>query len=198
MFVCVLVPVYWIEYGPSNFLWGSDIALFLTLVAVWMEHRLLASMMAVAVLLPETIWMIDFFSRLIFGPEVLPTLGTQYMFDSETPLFLRGLSLFHIVLPVLLVWLVFRFGYQRKALLYQTLLTWIVLPVTYIVTGPATNINWVYGFGPEPQTWMPGHLFLILLMVLIPLLVYVPTHLLLSKLFERDRSLTSGLADLRT
>ena len=187
LFVCVLVPVYWIEHGPRNFLWGSDIALFLTLLALWMENRLLASMMAIAVLLPETAWIIDFVSRLVFGPEVIPTLGTQYMFDSEIALFVRSLSLFHVVLPVLLVWLVYRLGYQRRALLYQTLLAWIVLPVTYVVTEPSTNINWVYGFGREPQTWISSHLFLISLMIMVPLVLYLPTHLLLSKLFGGDR-----------
>ena len=187
LFVCVLVPVYWVEYGPTNFLWGSDIALFLTLLALWMESRLLAGMMAVAVLLPETVWIIDFVFRVLFGPEAVPTAGTQYMFDPETALFVRSLSLFHIVLPVLLVWLVFRLGYHRQALLYQTLLAWIVLPVTYVVTEPSTNINWVYGFGPEPQTWMPSHLFVVLLMVMVPLVVYLPTHLLLSKLFSGVR-----------
>lgn len=187
VFVCVLVPVYWVEYGPKNFLWGSDIALFVTLLALWTENRLLVSMMAVAVLLPELAWSIDFVFRVIFGPEAALTLGTQYMFNSEAPLFVRGLSLFHFVLPVLLVWLVYRLGYQRQALLYQTLLAWIVLPVTYVVTDPLANINWVYGFGREPQTWMPGHLFLVLLMVMIPLGFYLPTHLLLSKLFAGAR-----------
>ena len=28
LFICILVPVYWIQYGPGNFLWFSDIALF--------------------------------------------------------------------------------------------------------------------------------------------------------------------------
>ena len=187
LFVCVLVPVYWVEYGPKNFLWGSDIALFVTLLALWTENSLLASMMAVAVLLPELAWSIDLVFRLLFGPEVAPTLGTQYMFNPETPLLVRGLSLFHFVLPVLLVWLVYRLGYQRQAFLYQTLVAWIVLLITYVVTDPSANINWVYGFGREPQTWMPGHLFLVLLMVIITLGFYLPTHLLLSKLFAGGR-----------
>ena len=187
LFVCVLVPLYWVEYGPENFLWGSDIALFVTLLALWTENRLLAGMMAVAVLLPELAWSIDFVFRLIFGPEAAPTLGTQYMFNSEIPLLVRGLSLFHIVLPLLLVWLVYRLGYQRQALLYQTLLAWIGLPITYVVTDPSANINWVYGFGHEPQTWMPGPLFLVLLMVFVPSGIYLPTHLLLSKLFAGAR-----------
>ena len=39
-FLAVLVPVYWRTYGPSNFLWVSDIGLFLTVAAVWVNHPL--------------------------------------------------------------------------------------------------------------------------------------------------------------
>ena len=53
LFVCVLVPVYWVERGPANFLWISDIALLVSVPALWMENRFLTSMMAVGVLLPE-------------------------------------------------------------------------------------------------------------------------------------------------
>lgn len=183
LFVCVLVPAYWVEYGPANFLWGSDIALFVTLLALWSESRLLASMMALGVLLTELAWNIDFVIRLMFGTSALPIPGTSYMFNAEISLFVRGLSFFHMLLPVILVWLMYRLGYQRQALLYQTLLAWLILPITYVVTDPFANINWVHGFGPEPQTWMPGPLFVALLMVVVPLCLYLPTHILLSKMF---------------
>ena len=39
LFICVLVPVYWVQYGPGNFLWFSDIALFVTAAALWLETR---------------------------------------------------------------------------------------------------------------------------------------------------------------
>ena len=71
LFVAVLVPVYWLHHGPANFLWASNIALFVTVVALWRESRLLASTMAVAVLLPEIAWNLDFFMRLIAGHDVI-------------------------------------------------------------------------------------------------------------------------------
>jgi hypothetical protein len=86
---------------------------------------------------------------------------------------------------------VYRLGYQRKALLYQTFLAWLILPLSYVVTDPSENINFVHGFGSEPQSWMPGPLFVALLMVLIPFGIYLPTHLLLSKLFSVGRVRTS-------
>jgi len=188
LFVLLLVPVYWLEHGPANFLWGSDIALLVTLVALWAESALFASMMALAILLPELAWNIDFFWRLSFGADALRLLGTQYMFDPELPLLVRGLSLFHVFLPVLLVWLVCRLGYERRALVYQSVLAWVVLPATYLFTDPKANINWVRGFGREPQAWMPAPVYLVLLMIAIPLVVYLPTHLLLGRLFAAPRS----------
>src|SRR5437870_5195594 len=50
-FVAVLVPYYLSFHGPANFLWICDIALLLTVAAVWLESRFLASMQLVAVLL---------------------------------------------------------------------------------------------------------------------------------------------------
>jgi hypothetical protein len=186
LFVALLVPIYWMQYGPQNFLWGSDLVLFGTLLAVWLESRLLASMMAIAALIPELLWTIDYVGRLIAGSEALPGVGTQYMFNPEIPVFVRGLSLFHIVLPPLLVWLLHRFRYERRALIYQTLLAWLVLLITYLVTEPSANINWIYGFGREPQTWMPERMYVVVLMICIPLFFYLPTHLVLRKLFGRS------------
>ena len=64
LFVCVLVPVYWAQYGPGNFLWFSDIALLLTVPALWLESALLASMSSLAVVVLEAVWIVDFLSDL--------------------------------------------------------------------------------------------------------------------------------------
>jgi hypothetical protein len=183
LFLCVLVPVYWVQYGPKNFLWFSDVALLVTAAALWLESPLLASMMTLAVALPELAWNVGFFGRLIFGADVTGLAG--YMFDATRPLYLRALSLFHVVLPALLVWTVYRFGYDRRAWAAQTLLALGVLPVTYWVTDPADNINWVFGPGGKPQARIPPPLYLALLMLFFPLAVYLPTHWLLSRLFGK-------------
>jgi hypothetical protein len=88
-----------------------------------------------------------------------------------------------VVLPVLLVWLVWRLGYDRRALLWQTALAWVVLVASYLVSRPQDNINWVYGFGTTPQKWMPPLAYLGVMMVAFPLLVYLPSHLLLARFF---------------
>lgn len=182
LFVAVLVPVYWIYHGPANFLWGSDIALLIMVIALWRESRLLTSMMAVAVLLPELLWNLDFFTRLLAGRDVAGLGATGYMFNPAQPLWLRALSLFHVFLPLVLVFMLYRLGYDRRALPATTLLCWVVLPLTYLLTDPERNINWVFGPG-EPQTLVPPLLYLAGLMLLVPLLVYLPTHWALRKAF---------------
>src|SRR5437867_11500922 len=98
-----ILPVYLVHYGPANFLWCSDIALIVTGIALWEESRLLASMMAVGVLLPEALWNVSFFVRLLTGVRVSGL--ADYMFDRTIPLWIRSLSLFHIPMPVVLLWM---------------------------------------------------------------------------------------------
>lgn len=186
LFLCVLVPAYWREYGVAHFLWLSDIALFLGLLALWLESRLLASIMAVGVLLLEIGWNLDYFGRLLTGAHL--TTLTRYMFDPSIPLFVRALSLFHVPMPFFMLWLVRRLGYDRRALLWQTLLTLAVIPLSSALTSKAENVNWVRGLGAGQKQLLPPWLWLLMLMVLYPAAVFVPTHLLLRRLFGRRKS----------
>jgi hypothetical protein len=176
VFLAVLVPVYWAHYGPRNFLWFSDIALLGSGLAVWLESPLLASMMALAVLLPELAWNLDFFGRLLTGHSMFGM--SAYMFDRGLPRYLRALSLFHVLLPIWLLWLVARLGYDRRAWAWQSLLAAIVLPVTYWLTEPAENVNWVHGLG-APRRWRHPWVYLALLTLAFALVLYLPPHLLL-------------------
>lgn len=183
LFVALTVAVYSVKYRPGNFLWFSDIALLMTVPALWLESSLLAGMAAVGVLLPEVLWNVSYFGQLLTGRRV--TGLTDYMFDPGRPLYLRAISLFHVFLPVMLLWMVDTLGYEPAALVAQTALALIVLPLCYVCTDPEDNVNWVFGPGVEAQKWMPPPVYLGLLMVGFPLLVYLPTHWLLQMLFTR-------------
>lgn len=180
VFVAITVPVYAVKYGVRNFLWFSDIGMLVAVPALWFENSLLASMMTIGLLLPEAFWNASFFWRLLTGKRLAGL--TDYMFDPRKPLSLRSLSLFHVFLPVLLLWMVVQLGYDPRALAAQTALAWTVLPLTYALTAPRENVNWVFGVGNEPQTKMPPLLYLGLLMAGFPMLVYLPAHLLLRTL----------------
>lgn len=177
--VVVLVPI-WIRWqGPQNFLWFSDIALLLTCAALWFESRFLASMTAVGIILPDLAWAAHFLVDLVV--DAGPFERSGYMFNEDLPLFVRALSLYHIIILPLLIWMVARLGYDRRALLAQTLLAWAVLLFTYLVTDPSDNINFVFGLGDPPRTPLPQPLWLILQMALLPVCVYLPTHLFLAR-----------------
>ena len=186
-FVAVLVPIYWTNYGPSNFLYFCDMALLLTLPAIWLESPLLASMPAVGILAPQVIWCLDYVAN-FFGIHL--TGMTDYMFDQTLPLYLRGLSLFHGWLPFLLVYLVWRLGYEPRALAGWTVIAVASMLIAYFfLPGPspdagsaAVNVN--YGFGMSntaPQTWMPGWAWFMSLLVGLPTLIFWPTHLALKR-----------------
>lgn len=177
--VAVIVVVYWFKYGPANFLWGSDIALLVTVPALWLENGLLASMMTLGVLVPEVLWNLSYFWRLATGKSFIGL--ADYMFDQEKPGYLRALSLFHIPLPLLLLWMVHVLGYDRDALLWETLVCWAVLPLSVWLTDPRENVNWVHALGK--RRFARINVYRAALMIAVPVLVYLPTHALLAWLF---------------
>ncbi len=196
-FVAIVVPSYWVTYTPWNFLYFCDIALLVTGVAIWIESPLLISMQAVAITIPQLLWVVDFLFRLIAGVHI--TGVTSYMLDSSIPLFLRALSLFHGWLPFFLLWLLSRLSYDRRALGIQSVVAFMVLLISYLFAPApppsashpnwAVNINYVYGLDDKhPQTMMAPGLWLLFIMAVTVIAIYLPTHFVLRRVFEASAS----------
>ena len=190
-FMAVLLPVYWANYGPTNFLYFCDVALLITLVGIWIESPLLISMCAVGILASQALWVVDFLSNLIGWPL---TGMTDYMFAADHSLFLRSLSLFHGWLPFLLVYLVWRLGYDRRGFPAWTGVAWILVLICFLFMPPPrpdpgltpVNINYVWGMSDTvAQTWMPPAAWVAGLIVLLPLLLYAPVHFLLRRVMPK-------------
>ena len=180
-FVLLVVVIWWRHYGWRNFLWLSDIAFIGAVPALWLESAALASVLAVAVLLPELIWNIDFVARLVTRRRI--TGLTDYMFEPQRPRLLRGLSLFHVPLPLVLLWMVREYGYDaRVGLAGAILLAGAVLPWSRAVSTPERNINWTHGLGARRSTWSPAAHVTVLFVAFVGL-VFVPTHAMLQALF---------------
>ncbi|GEP03159.1 hypothetical protein [Methylobacterium oxalidis] len=187
LFAAVILPVYLHAYGPTNLLYFCDQAILLTLVGIWLESPLLISMCAVGILAPQVLWIADFLGTAIG----LPITGmTEYMFDPAKPLFLRALSGFHGWLPILLVYLVLRLGYDRRALAAWTASAVATLLVCFfLMPGPTpdpgltpVNINYVWGMSDRAaQTLVPAWAWLAGLIVGLPALLFAPTHLVLRR-----------------
>jgi hypothetical protein len=101
---------------------------------------------------------------------------------------LRLFSLFHLFVPLIILWGLFRLGYDRRGLALQILIAWIVLPVSFFFTDPQKNVNWVWGpFGLKQDILSPES-YLLACMVMYPVLIYLPTHLILKKWLARRGS----------
>jgi hypothetical protein len=168
-------PVYARTWGWANFLHLCDVALVLTCIGFWTGSALLLSSQAVASIVLDLAWALDAGVRLLSGRHLFG--GTEYLFDASFPLLVRAMSLFHLVLPGLLVWAVRRTGYDRRAFLLQC---GIALGVLFcsLPFGPEANLNFVFK-APWGRT-LPLHVLLVAAGLFG--VVYLPAHLVLRRL----------------
>jgi hypothetical protein len=117
---------------------------------------------------------------------------TSYMFQESIPLFTRGLSLFHGWLPFLLMWMVWRLGYDRRAFVGWTVMAMGLLLVCFLFMPPPptpadnpnlpVNINYCYGPSDDgAQTWLEPHVYLAAYAVALIVVFFLPTHLFLRR-----------------
>ncbi len=191
-YMAVLIPVYWKTYGPTNFLYFCDIALIMTLFALWLESPLLVSAAAVGIVLPQALWAIDFIATGIGWPL---SGMTGYMYDDALPVHARFLSFFHFWLPFFLLWLLRRTGYDPKGLPLWTIIALVSVYICYFFLpappapannpGLPVNVNYVFGFSDQAaQTWMPPLVWFFLLQAMLVGLIFLPSHWLLKRLYH--------------
>jgi hypothetical protein len=183
--VVVWVPLYYKQYGAQNFLYFCDLGNLLIALALWTESALIFSWQATSLLLFQTLFTIDLVGELVFGKHLIG--GTEYMFDANLPLAVRLLSLFHVATPPLLLWAIAHLGYDERGWKLQTLTAWIIVPVNYLWR-PQYDVNFARGLFFREQHLVPGPVYLLLYLTVVPLLVYFPTHLLLRRWGQRARS----------
>jgi hypothetical protein len=104
-------------------------------------------------------------------------------------LVIRVLSLFHLATPPLLLWAIWRLGYDRRGLRLQTVMTWIVVPINY-VWRPEKDVNWARGLFFREQHVVPGIVYLAAYLVTITVAVYWPTHIFLARWAKRGKDVT--------
>jgi hypothetical protein len=182
VWVLVWAPVYWREYGLQNFLFFCDLGNVMIGIALWLESSLIFSMQATGLLLFQSLFAIDLAGALISGRHLIG--GTEYMFDPHISVWIRMLSLFHIVTPPLLVWGIWRLGYDSRGWKYQTLTAWIVVPINYFWR-PQYDVNWARGPFFHEQHLIPGLAYLLAYLAVVPAAVFFPTHKFLFWLTRR-------------
>jgi hypothetical protein len=185
--VCVIVwvPLYWRQYGAQNFLFFCDLGNLFITVGLWLESALIFSWQATGLLVFQTLFIIDLAGALLVGRHLIG--GTEYMFDPHLPLPIRLLSLFHVITPFVLLWATRRLGYDARGWKYQTLTTWIVVPINYLWR-PEYDVNWARGLFFREQDAVPGILYLLAYLLIVPAAIYYPTHRFLLWFARGERS----------
>jgi hypothetical protein len=184
--VMVWIPVYWREYGLQNFLFFCDLGNIFITLGLWLESPLIFSWQAIGLLLFQTLFTVDLAVALLSGRH--PIGGTEYMFDPHIPLGIRLLSLFHVVTPLLLLWAIWRLGYDHRGWKVQTLTAWIVVPINYFWR-PQFDVNWARGPFFHEQHVVPGLVYLFGYLIVVPAVVYFPTHrflVWLTRVWQRE------------
>jgi hypothetical protein len=122
------------------------------------------------------------------------------MFDTNIPLWLRGLTLYHCWFPFMAAYMTFKLGYDRRAIWWWLGICWTLLVVCYFTTVPPpapagsiapVNINFIYGFSndaivttiPLTDKTLTVNQWLVGLLILIPTATALPMHLILRSFF---------------
>jgi hypothetical protein len=181
LWLAIWIPAYWRTWGAANFLHLCDVAVIVVCVGLWTNSALLISSQAVGSLLVDLAWLLDAGWRLITGRGLLG--GADYLFDASYPLWVRLLTLFHVVMPVLLVWALSRSGYDRRGWLLQTAIALFAF-VAARFTPPSLNINYAFHDPFVHRAWGPAPLHVLISWLFMVTVVYLPTHLILRAIFR--------------
>ena len=180
IWLAVWIPPYWHYWSAQNFVHLCDIAVILTCAGLWWSNSLLLSSQAVSSIVVDLLWDLDAAWRFFSGHQLIG--GTEYMWDAHYPLWVRLLSLFHIVWPILLLWSLARVGYDRRGCLLQAAIAADAMVVARS-TDPALNINYAFRDPILHRAWGPGPLHIALMWMGLVVVIYLPTHFILRKLF---------------
>ncbi len=182
VWLAVWIPAYLHGWGAANFLHLCDVAVFLTCIGLWTSNTLLLASQAVSSIVVDMIWTADAASTVFSGHPLIG--GTEYLLNPHMAVWIRLLSLFHIVLPVLLLWALTRVGYDRRAWALQTAIV-IGTMIASRFTNPVANINYVFRDPFWHRQLGPAALHVVLCILAMAIVVYLPTHLILLRVYCR-------------
>lgn len=181
LWIAVWLPAYFRVWGWANLLHLCDVAVILTFVGIWLGNPLLLSTQAVSSVAAGIFWITDVSWRLVTGRFLVG--GTNYMWETQYPLWVRLLSTFHIGLPLVLLWTLRRVGYDRRALGLQAVIAAFLLIVSRFLSAEL-NMNYAYRDPIFHRAWGPAPMHLAVIFIPLVVLIYWPTHLLLGWLFR--------------
>jgi hypothetical protein len=153
----------------------------LTWVGFWLGSPLLLSSQAVSALFAGALWSLNLGWRMTTGRFF--ARGSEYMWDPAYPLWVRLLSFFHVLMPVALLWALWKVGYDRRGLWLQAAIAAVLLVAARFLPAEM-NMNYAYRDPLFNRAWGPAPAHLAIIFVGIVVVLYWPTHMLLSRTFR--------------
>lgn len=176
------LPLYTWVWGWQNMLHICDVGVIVACLGLWFRQPLLISSQALLAPLVGLLWGLDVFWRMFTGHHLLG--GTEYMWDTHYPLWIRLLSSFHLVLPLALLWAIHILGYDRRALALQTaIVAAVLIPSRFL--SPQLNMNYAFQDPLLHRVWGPAPVHLAVILSGCVAIFFWPTHLVLMRAFPR-------------
>jgi hypothetical protein len=175
--LALYLPVYTQAYGVWHFFQLCNAGLIISCFAILSRQQLFISSQALGSSGIGLFWVADQLAWIGTGQPLHG--GTAYLWQSSIPPLARILSIYHVVLPLILLWIVYRRGYERRAWLLQC----SILAGTGLIGvwfAPATeNINYVFYWPDETVSYTISWPRLITMFLVVSCALYWPLHRLL-------------------
>jgi len=184
IWVLVWLPLYTWSWGWRNMLHLCDVSVVIGCLGLWFRSSLLVSSQALLSPLVGVLWILDVGWRIVTGHNLIG--GTEYMLDTHYALWLRLLSCYHIVLPIVLLWALLVLGYDRRALPLETAITALVLIFSRFLP-PALNMNYAFQDPLLHRAWGPAPSHLVVILSGAIAIFLWPTHLVFLRIFPLAR-----------
>src|SRR3990172_7859449 len=102
VWLAIWLPTYAAVWGWANFLHVCNVAVILSCLGFFFGNRVILASQALVSILGDFFWVLDLSSRIVSGHHLFG--GTEYMWDTSFPFWVRSLSFYHFILPFLLLW----------------------------------------------------------------------------------------------
>jgi len=185
VWMAVWLPAYVRVWGWGNLLHLCDAAVILTCVGLWLGSPALLSSQAVSAVFAGVLWIANVGWRVLTGRFL--ARGSEYMWDPQYPLWVRLLSFFHVLLPAVLLYGLWKVGYDRRGLALQAGIAAVLLVAARFLPAEL-NTNYAHRDPLFDRAWGPAPAHLAVMFVAIVGLLYWPTHLLLTRIFSLPKA----------
>lgn len=178
-----------LAHKPEWLLWYSSAGLLFSAIAILTRNSFLLTSMFCALFVIESIWSIGFFSLLIFHKSLYGMV--EYAFSPAFPRKDFYIGLYHVLIPISLLWGVAANKINKYGWLGATLYAGILATATYIFSNPSENINCAFSAKRCVSFLsifmsLSGPFRIIIGLAMMSLLLFIPTNYVLLWLKSKE------------